>query len=69
MRCSLCITVEYGYSRKEISEGYQEGFRIGVVFSLRNLNEKYDIDERTGNGSTRIPESEREGYAKELIME
>ena len=49
--------------------GYQEGFRIGVVFSLRNLMKNMTLTKEQAMEALGIPESEREGYAKELIME
>lgn len=57
-----------GYLR-EYEKGYREGFHIGVVFSLRNLMKNMTLTKEQAMEALGIPESEREGYAKELIME
>ena len=54
---------------RRYQKGYQEGFRIGVVFSLRNLMKNMTLTKEQAMEALGIPESEREGYAKELMME
>lgn len=52
-----------------VERGYQKGFRIGVVLSLRNLMKNMTLTKEQAMEALGIPESEREEYAKQLIME
>ena len=52
-----------------VEKGYQKGFHIGVVLSLRNLMKNMTLMKEQSMEALGIPESEREEYTKELIKE